>query len=173
VDRAEGLVAHTARLAIRRLRLEDAPFILELVNDPDWLRFIGDKNVHSLEEARGYLENGPLAMYARHGFGLYAVERGGTPLGLCGLIKRDTLEDVDLGFAFLPAARGAGHAREASAAMLAHARTDFGLQRLVAITSLDNTRSAAVLEAVGFHFERQLRLSARDEVRLFGIALTR
>lgn len=95
----------TPRLRIRRLTLEDAPFVFELVNTPDFLRYIGDKQVRDLPGAERYLTEGPLASYDRHGFGLYVVVDGGTgsPMGFCGLVKRDTLEHPDLGYAFLPA----------------------------------------------------------------------
>src|SRR5882724_10894655 len=103
-------VLETARLKLRHLVPVDAPFILELVNEPGWLRFIGDRGVHDLESAQGYIEKGPRAMYTRLGFGLYCVESKaeGASLGLCGLIKRDSLEDVDLGFAFLERHQGKG-----------------------------------------------------------------
>ena len=110
----------TERLRIRPFTEDDAAFILELVNDADWLRFIGDKNVRSLDDARRYLRDGPLAMLARYGHALGCVERrsDGQAIGMCGLLKRDSLDDVDLGFAFLPAARGQGYAREAAAAVV-------------------------------------------------------
>ena len=105
----------TERLLLTHLDPADAAFILELLNEPSWLRFIGDKNVHSLDDARRYIENGPMAMYAAKGFGLYrvALKETDTPIGICGLIKRDTLPEPDIGFAFLPRAWGAGYAREA------------------------------------------------------------
>jgi len=161
---------HTERLAIRPFCEDDAAFILELVNDADWLRFIGDKNVATLDDARRYLREGPLAMYQRHRLGLCCVERrsDGAAIGMCGLIRRDTLDDVDLGFAFLPAARGEGYAREAAAATLAHGFGTLRLPRIVAITDIDNTASAQVLEAVGLRFERLLPASADDKLlRLF------
>ena len=146
----------TARLTIRPFTEDDAGFILELVNDADWLRFIGDKQVHSLDDARRYLREGPMAMWAQHGHGLACVERAsdGAAIGMCGLIKRDTLDDIDLGFAFLPSARGQGFAREAAAATLAHGFGALGLKRIVAITDIDNAASARVLESVSFRFER-------------------
>src|SRR5215218_10903110 len=117
-------VLSTERLVLRRLAAEDAEFILELMNDPDWLRFIGDRGIRTVEDARGYIATGPVDMYARLGFGLYAVElrEDRTPIGICGLIRRDWLEDVDLGFAFLPHFRGAGYAHEAAAETLEYAR---------------------------------------------------
>lgn len=148
-------VLETARLVLRRLDVDDAEFIVELLNDPDWLRFIGDKDVHSVAAARTYIANGPMAMYAREGFGLYLTERkdGAVPLGMCGLIKRDSLPDVDIGFAFLPAFRGQGYAFEAASAVMALGARTFGLRRIVAITSPDNDRSIALLEKLGMKAE--------------------
>ena len=157
-------VATTARLALRRLTEDDAPFVAELVNDPDWLRFIGDRGVRTLEDARGYIRNGPLAMYAREGFGLLAVVlRGsGEPVGLCGLIRREGLPDVDLGFAFLPRHRGRGYARESAIAMLDHARDVTKLARVVAIASPDNDRSIRLLRELGFRDEGMVAIPGDD-----------
>ena len=162
----------TQRLTIRPFTQGDAAFILELVNDADWLRFIGDKHVKTIDDAQRYLRDGPLAMFAKHGVALCRVERrsDGAALGMCGLIKRDTLDDIDLGFAFLPAARGQGYAREAAAAVLEHGLATLALKRIVAITDIDNAASARVLEGVGLHFERLLPASADGKVlRLFVI----
>ncbi len=167
-------IFETDRLSVRRLALDDAAFILELVNDPDWLRFIGDRHVHSLDEARTYLQNGPLAMYDRSGFGLYAVVLKGhaSPIGMCGLIKREGLIDVDLGFAYLPQYRAQGYGFEAAAAVMAYGRRTFGLKRLVAITSLDNERSIRLLEKLGFVFEKIIRLANDGEdLKLFAVEL--
>jgi ribosomal-protein-alanine N-acetyltransferase len=155
------LVHETARVRLRELTDGDAAFILELVNEPAWLRFIGDRNVHSLEDARGYIARGPVASYAKHGFGLWAVDlrETGEPLGMCGLIRRESLPHVDLGFAFLARHRGLGYARESAAAAVALAQGRFGLPRLLAITDPDNTASRAVLERVGFTFEREFTWS--------------
>jgi ribosomal-protein-alanine N-acetyltransferase len=164
------VVARTARLELRHLEADDAAFILRLVNEPSWLRYIGDKGVRTLDDARGYIANGPAAMIARHGFGLYrtSTRADGTPIGLCGLIKRDALDDVDLGFAFVPESWGHGYAREAALATLEHARRDFGLKRVVAITSQDNERSGHLLTTIGFQFERMVRLASdAAELRLF------
>lgn len=151
-------VADTGRLSMRHLALTDAAFILELVNDPDWLRYIGDRGIHTEDAARDYITNGPRSMYARFGFGLYRVElrEGGIPVGLCGLIKRDWLDDVDIGFALLPAYRGQGYAHEAAASTLNHGRTEFGLNRIAAIVSPDNADSIRLLERLGLRFERMI-----------------
>lgn len=160
----------TQRLVLRRLTAEDAPFVLRLLNDPDWLRFIGDKSVHSLDDARDYLRKGPIAMYARNGFGLLltALKDGGVPIGMCGLIRREGLADVDIGFAFLPAFRGRGYALESAKAVMSHGRSVLGLDRIVAIASLDNESSARLLDRLGFRRERRIRLREdADELQLF------
>ena len=165
-------VIGTERLILRRFDLDDAAFIFELVNDPDWLRHIGDKGVRSLDDARNYLRTGPLDMYARHGFGLFAValRKDGTLIGSCGLIKRDSLKDVDIGFAYLPAYRSRGFAREAAQATLDYAKDVLKLARVVAIVSPANYASARLLERVGLRFEYPLRpADDADPVDLFSI----
>lgn len=166
------IVLETERLVLRRLTLNDAPFIVELLNEPSFLRFIGDRGVRDLQTARQYLLKGPIASYEKHGFGLNLVflRDSGDPIGICGLLKRDTLPDADVGFAFLPDHWGKGYATESAAAILAHGRRAFGLKRVVAITSPDNTASIRVLEKVGMKFEGLTRLGDDPrEVRLFGI----
>jgi RimJ/RimL family protein N-acetyltransferase len=165
-----GEMHETERLVLRQLAPADDGFILALVNDPDFLRNIGDKGVRTLSDARDYIANGPAASYARYGFGLYLVARraDGAPLGICGLIKRDALDDVDLGFAFLPRFRSQGYAAEAAGAVIAQGRDEFGLARLAAITIPENAPSIRLLERLGFRFERMIRFSAEDpELRLF------
>ena len=154
-------VFETTRLTIRHFNLDDAPFIVELVNDPAWLRFIGDRGVRTIEDAAGYLTKGPFASYAKHGFGLFLVARreDGIPLGMCGLLKRDVLPAVDLGFAYLPRFGGCGYALEAATATVAYARDVHGLKRLLAITSPDNDRSIRLLGKLGFVFEKSLQLT--------------
>ncbi|MBA3804662.1 MAG: GNAT family N-acetyltransferase [Acidobacteria bacterium] len=163
-------VLETDHLILRRLRVEDSEFILELLNDPSWLRFIGDKGVKTLDDARDYILKSLVAMYERFGFGLYLTELKdeGVPIGICGLIKRDSLEDVDIGFAFLPKFRGKGYAYESASAVMAYGKRTFGLNRIVAITSPDNYGSARLLEKLGFNFERMIKLSDDSaEVSLF------
>lgn len=160
----------TERLILRRQTLEDAPFIMQLVNDPDWLRFIGDRGVRTVEDARRYIENGAMEIYRRYGFCFYLTElkRSGEPIGICGLTKRDSLEDVDIGYAFLPKFRGQGYASEAASAVLDYGQKVLGLKRIVAITSKDNVVSSRLLEKIGLRFERLLALPPDgEEVRLF------
>ena len=152
-------VLQTSRMTLRRLTPADAPFIRELVNEPSWIRFIGDRGVRTEEDARAYLVKGPIAMYERHGFGLWMCEsresrESREALGICGLIKRDTLEDVDIGFAFLPRYWGRGYAHESAAAVLDYGREVLELDRIVAITSPDNTSSIRLLEKLGLRLEK-------------------
>jgi [ribosomal protein S5]-alanine N-acetyltransferase len=160
----------TPRLLLRRFTGDDAPFILELLNDPDWLKYIGDNGVRTLDDARSYLREGPIAMYARFGFGLLAVDRkdGGQTIGMCGLIQRDGVADVDLGFAFLPAFRARGFAREAASAVLALGHETLGIPRILAFTAPDNERSARLLSEIGMRLERTTVLpNSAEELLLF------
>jgi RimJ/RimL family protein N-acetyltransferase len=159
-------VLETERLLLRRFTVDDAGFILTLLNEPAFLRYIGDKKVRSLDDARQYIFNGPMASYARHGFGLNCVElrASGMPIGMCGLLKRDELPDPDIGFALLPEFRNQGLAFEAAEAVLKDARD---LQRVLAITSLDNEASINLLERLGFRFEKIVTSPNGEQLRLF------
>ncbi|SDM26397.1 Protein N-acetyltransferase, RimJ/RimL family [Paenibacillus sp. OK060] len=164
-------VLETDRLNLRWLSPDDGEFMLELLNDPSWLEFIGDRGVRTVEGAREYILNGPVEMYNRLGFGLFLTERkaDGVPVGICGLIKRDSLEDVDIGYAFLPQFWGNGYAYESAAATLDHGRTVLGFDRIVAITSSNNQKSAKLLEKLGLKFEKMIRFSDdAEELRLYG-----
>jgi RimJ/RimL family protein N-acetyltransferase len=168
------MTVETERLLLRPFTVDDAEFILALLNEPSFIRYIGDKNVRNLEQARQYILNGPVASYERHGFGLGLVElrESHTPIGMCGLLKRDELPDPDIGFAFLPAFWKQGFGFEASKAVLDDARERLRVERILAITSLDNDASIKLLERLGFSFEKILDLSAnREQVKLFSIAL--
>lgn len=167
-----SIVVETPRLVLRYLDDRDAAFMLDLMNDPDWLRFIGDRGVRTLDDAGNYLGR-LIDMYAAFGFGLYCVESKETrrPLGICGLIKRDALDHADLGFAFMPEARGAGLAHEAAAATLAHAREALDMRRIVAVVSPGNARSIGLLENLGFRLEGPVRLDPKQtsETLLYGV----
>ncbi|MBS0320092.1 MAG: GNAT family N-acetyltransferase [Proteobacteria bacterium] len=157
-------VLETPRLALRRFTDDDAAFIVEQVNDPHWIRYIGERNVRSEDDARAYLARSFHAHYARHGFGLWAVEARDSRavVGMCGLIKRDALDDVDLGYSLLPRYRGRGFAFEAARATLRHGHGVLGMARIVAITAPDNHRSSALLRALGMRYERTLQLPGYD-----------
>jgi ribosomal-protein-alanine N-acetyltransferase len=160
----------TPRLVLRELDAEDAAFILELLNEDDFVRFIGDKGVRTLADAREYIDKGPVDSYARNGFGLYAAcLRDGTALGICGLVKREGLTAPDLGFAFLSRHRSKGYALESSQAVLERGREAFKLQRILAVTTPDNHRSIGLLKKAGFQDEGMIRLSDdAGELKLFG-----
>ena len=167
-------ILETPRLLLRQLNGDDAPFIVELVNEPGWLRFIGDKGVRNLDDARNYIRHGPMASYERFGFGLYAVamKEDASLIGMCGLLKRDALPDVDIGFAFLQRHQGRGYAHEAAAGTMTHARRQLGLKRVVAITTVDNDSSAKVLTKIGMHFESMVKSEGEADLRLFAIDLS-
>jgi ribosomal-protein-alanine N-acetyltransferase len=164
------VVLRTHRLMIRQFTIGDAEFILSLLNDPAFLRYIGDKGVRTLEDARNYLTTGPIESYRKYGFGLNLVELKATktPIGMCGLLKRDALEHVDLGFAFMPDYRRQGYAFESASSVLTHGREVFRLNKILAITDPDNQSSIKLLERLGFQFEGMIRLSEdAAEVKLF------
>jgi [ribosomal protein S5]-alanine N-acetyltransferase len=167
-------VLETERLIVREFGLTDSEFIIELLNTPGWLQFIGDRNVKTVANAEAYLMNGPIASYAKNGFGLYmvALKDSGEPVGMCGLIKRDALEHVDIGFAFLPQHSGKGFAYEAAAATLLYAKDQLGLTHIVAITNTDNVASVALLQKLGLKFERLIRMPGEDiDLNLFSVTL--
>jgi [ribosomal protein S5]-alanine N-acetyltransferase len=162
------IVLRTERLTLRELTSNDAPFILELLNEEGFLRYIGDKGVRDLDDARDYIAQGPVDSYGRNGFGLYASCLEGEAIGICGLVKRDTLPDPDLGFAFLSRYGSQGYAVESAKAVLEFGRNRLMLPRIVAITSPDNVRSIALLKKMGLKFDRYLTLSeGAAPVRLF------
>jgi len=161
----------TPRLILRRLTLDDADFVAALYNEPSFLQHIGDRGVRNAEDARRYLRDGPLAMYERFGFGLWQVvlRSDGTAIGTCGLLKRDSLPDTDLGYAYFPAYWGQGFAFEAADATLRHAAGKFGLPRVIAVVSQGNAGSIRLLEKLGMRFERMhLMEPGEEEVRLYG-----
>jgi RimJ/RimL family protein N-acetyltransferase len=163
-------VLETERLVLRRMTEADAPFILGLLNEPSFLHFIGDRHVRTLDAARDYIVNGPMASYARHGFGLYLTLRkeDDVPIGICGLLKRDTLDDVDIGFALVPAFWSQGYASEAAGAMFAFGIDVLEIPRIVALVNPDNDASIRVVGKLGLRFSRMVRLVQNEpELKLF------
>ena len=161
----------TARLSLRRLEYNDARFIVRLLNEPSFIENIGDRDVRSIDDAHRYLREGPIAMYEAHGFGLWHVARlsDGAALGMCGLLKRDNLPDVDIGYAFLPEHWGMGYAFEAAEATMRHGAAKFGLERVTAVVSQGNAASIRLLEKLGLRYERMFAMHPGEaEVRLYG-----
>jgi RimJ/RimL family protein N-acetyltransferase len=163
-------VLETDRLRLRRLSTDDAEFILRLLNEPSFIQNIGDKGVRTREDACAYILNGPVASYEKFGFGLWLVEtkEPGVSIGMCGLLKRDALEDVDLGYAFLPEFWSRGYALESAVAVMSYASETLGLKRVVAVVNVDNHSSIRLLEKIGFEYERMVRLADdAPEIKLF------
>jgi len=163
-------VLETERLTLRHATTADDRFIFELVNDPAFIRNIGDRGVRTLADAERYVLDGPIASYEKFGFGMYVVEvrESGTPIGLCGFVKRDWLPDVDIGFAFLPQYRSQGYARESASAVRRYGHEVLGLTRIVAIVSPKNTDSIRLLEKIGLRFEGMVRPVNEDaDIKLF------
>jgi RimJ/RimL family protein N-acetyltransferase len=164
------MILETDRLQLRMLTIDDAEFILRLLNEPSFIQNIGDRGVRTIDEARAYILKGPIASYEKFGFGLWLVEtRSATaPIGICGLLKRDVLDDVDIGYALLPEFWSQGYALESASAVMAYASDQLGLKRVVAVTNPDNQSSIRLLEKMGFQYERLVRLSdGAPEIKLF------
>ncbi|MFZ6010067.1 MAG: GNAT family N-acetyltransferase [Bacteroidota bacterium] len=159
----------TQRLILNRLSADDADFIYRLVNTPSWLKYIGDKKVRTLADASSYIITGPIASYQRHGFGLYAVrlKENAEPIGMCGLIKRDYLDDVDIGFALFPEYTGMGFAFEAASAVMHYGKEFLKLRRIVAITTTDNILSMTLLKKLGLDFEKKIKAPDGEDLMLF------
>jgi RimJ/RimL family protein N-acetyltransferase len=168
-------VLSTPRLTLREMNAGDAPFILRLLSDETFLRYVGDKGVRTEADARDYIAAGPAASYEAFGFGLWLVmlKEGDVPIGICGLLKRPVLDHVDIGFALMPAWRTAGYAYEAASAVVDYARTTLRLTRLLAITSADNHISGRLLEKLGFAFERMAQIHEGEApLKLFSVSWT-
>lgn len=162
----------TERLILRQFTTDDVEFIFELLNEPSWIQNIGDRHIRTLDDASAYILNGPVKSYEKNGFGLWAIvlKETNETIGMGGLIRRDTLEDVDIGYALLPRFWSKGYAVEAAQAIKAYARDVVGLHRLVAIVDPANQGSIRVLEKIGLRYEKMLRLSEDDiDLKLFGI----
>lgn len=160
-----GIVFETERLNIRPFTLQDAAFIIELVNSEGWLKYIGDRNIKTTADAEAYLSNGPVKSYAQHNFGLWMVElkHTHTPIGMCGLIKRDTLPNPDIGFAFLPAFEKQGYAFEAAQATMQYATGILKLATVLAITLPENNSSIKLLNKIGLQFIEHINMPGDDE----------
>ena len=172
VELPAEVVLTTPRLQLVRVTAADAPFVLDLLNSPGWLRFIGDRGVRTLGDARAYIRDNYQASYRRHGYGGYRVRRvaDGVSVGMCGLFKRDTLDHPDIGFAFLTGFKGQGYGYEAASALLTYARQTLGLPRLLAIVNPDNAPSIGLIEKLGLRYEGPYLTSGRV-IRQYGRSL--
>jgi RimJ/RimL family protein N-acetyltransferase len=164
------MILETDRLQLRMLTADDAGFVLRLLNEPSFIQNIGDRGVRTIDDAQAYIQKGPLASYEKFGFGLWLIElkSEGTPIGICGLLKRDVLEDVDIGYALVPEFCSQGYAFESASAVMLYASKKLDLKRVVAVTNADNKNSIRLLEKMGFKYERMVRLSeGASEIKLF------
>lgn len=168
-------IAETSRLQISKITLNDAAFFLELANTPNWLKYIGDRNLKTVNDAKNYLKKGTLKSYQDFGFGFYKLvlkDKYNTKIGICGLIKREQLDDVDIGFAMLPNYESKGFGYEASVAVIKLAKEKFSLNKIVAITLPTNKGSINLLEKLGFVFEKKVNPFVEDkELLLFAKSL--
>lgn len=158
-------LAETIHTRLRLLTAADAPFIRDLLNQPSFLRYIGDRQVRTADEAGHFIDTRYMQSYRDHGYGLWVVESraSGEPMGICGFVRRETLPDVDMGFAFLPQYEGQGFAFEAADAALRYGREALGLTRVLAIAQMDNARSHTLLSRLGFQFDSLLTLPGETE----------
>jgi RimJ/RimL family protein N-acetyltransferase len=149
------VVLQTDRLALREFSTDDDAFVLDLLNQPSFLHYIGDRGVRTLEDARTYISRGPLTSYGELGYGLYVVtlKDDSTPMGMCGIVHKPWLNAPDIAYAFLPQFEGRGYASEAAHAVLEHARRQFGLAVVLGVVTFDNAGSIRVLEKLGFAHE--------------------
>jgi RimJ/RimL family protein N-acetyltransferase len=164
------IVLETERLILRWLSIDDADFILNLLNQPSFIQYIGDRGVKDLSDARLYIESRFAESYRRFGFGLYLVElkEDKTPIGICGFVRRDALPDADIGFAFLPEYWSQGYAFESAWAALNYGKSVLGFKRILAITTKDNESSGKLLAKLGLKYQRMIRLpNEEDESKLF------
>jgi len=167
-------VLETKRLTLRHFCIDDADFIIRLLNEAAFIKHIGDKGIRTALEAKQYLSSGPIDSYERFGYGLNMVElkESGEPVGMCGLVIRENLDDADIGYAFLEQFWSQGYAVESAKAVMKHARETLGLQRIVAIVTPGNHSSIRLLEKIGLTFERMIRLTDDDEELKFFVSDT-
>ncbi len=171
---SEAIQLETERLQLRWLTLDDADLMLAVWNDPAFIRYVGDRGIRTIDEARKGLEEGVMKIYAKYGYGPFrvALKSDDTPIGICGLFRRDGLGEPDIGFGLLPDFCGNGHAYEASCAVIEHARFDLELPRLTAIVSPENAASIGLIEKLGLRFETIVRLPGEDrDICLYGMQL--
>jgi len=163
-------ILETERLSLREFNTTDAAFIIQLLNSEGWLKFIGDRHIKTLEQAENYLTNGPMKSYSVNGFGLSMVELKNThtPIGMCGIIKRDNLPDIDIGFAFLEEFMGNGYAFEIAQATINFAKENLQKETILAITIPTNVRSINLLKKIGMKFEKNFSFEgSTEELMLF------
>ncbi len=165
----------TERLILSEFSVNDAPFILEMLNDPGWLQFIGDRGIRTLEDAKDYIIEKLQKSFEEQSFGMLLVKLKDSeiPIGTCGLLKRDYLDDMDIGFAFLPAYRGKGYAFEAASATIEWGKKMLGVKRVLAFTDMNNRASIQLIKKLGMQYERNFKIpNDDDDLELYGLDLS-
>ena len=160
----------TERLQLQKITLADAPFYVKLFNSEGWLKYIGDRNVHTIADAEAYIEKNYLSSYEKHGYGSYTVQLKGTgeTIGACGLYKRENLDDPDIGFAFLGKYLGKGYGFEAASAVVNYAQTTLGIKKLLGFTMENNVASIVLLQKLGLQKRGTYRFeNDKEELLLF------
>ena len=167
-------ILQTERLILREITAEDAEFALDLLNQPSFIKYIGDRGVRTVEQSRDFIENRYRKSYCDHGYGLYVVElkENGSPAGICGFVRRDTLPAPDLGFAFLPQYEGKGYGFESAEAIMQYGREKLDFERVLAITSLDNETSGKLLLKLGFVFDKIIDTPEGERLNLYSFNYT-
>ncbi|HEY2846196.1 MAG TPA: GNAT family N-acetyltransferase [Pyrinomonadaceae bacterium] len=164
-----AIIVETERLVIREIIEDDAAFMLDLLNTPSFIKYIGDRGVRSVDDARTFIETRYRQSYRDHGYGLFAVDlrTDGTPVGMCGFVRRDSLPGPDIGFAFLAEHERKGYGFESAAAVMKYGRDTLGFSELYAITSLDNDTSGRLLTKLGFEFSKLIETPEGETIKLY------
>jgi RimJ/RimL family protein N-acetyltransferase len=161
-------IFETERLLLRELKMSDAPFIFELVNTEGWLKNIGDRNVKTINDAESFLSSGPLKSYHENNFGMWLVieKASKASIGLCGLINRPSLDDIDIGYALLPSYYKKGYAYESAQAVYNYGKEQLGINKIVGICNVDNAASIHILQKIGLQIEKKMPFNDLNEVYL-------
>jgi len=174
-DVAGSWLMETDRLRLRAVTIDDAELMLAVWNDPAFIHNVTDRGIRTLDQAREAIESGAQKLFDDYGYGPYcmSLKSDGSMIGICGLFRRENLDDPDIGFAVLPAYCGRGYAGEAAEAVVAYARNDLGLGVLTAIVSPTNVSSIGLIEKLGLKFERMVTMPGEDEaICLYSMALS-
>ena len=158
-------IANTKRLSLRKIDLNDADFMLELLNDKTFINSINNRNIRDIEQAKTYIQEKMLISYRLHKYGMYIVEITETQerIGVCGLVFRDQFEYPDIGYAYLQRYHGKGYAKEAAFALLEYIKGEKEFKKILAICQAQNLASISVIEAMGFNYEKIVRLDGEDK----------
>lgn len=162
-------ILETERLTLSEVTENDAEFMLDLLNQPSFIKYIGDRNVRTIDEAQNFIETRYNKSYKDNGYGLYLVKLKDedTKIGVCGFVKRDNFQYADVGFAFLPQFEKKGYAFESALAIMKYGQEVLEFREVLAITTQDNESSGKLLAKLGFKFEEIIEMPNGEELKLF------